>query len=123
MDGAQVGVLEQADQVSLRRFLQSQNCVALEAKISLEILGNLPDQALERQLPNKQLSALLILPDLTESNGTRPIPVRLLHTASGWGTLASSLGSQLLPRGLTTSALTSSLFSTSHLSQQEVVES
>ena len=36
-----------------------------ENKSHLEILGNLPDKPLEWKLPYEQLSALLILADLT----------------------------------------------------------
>jgi hypothetical protein len=50
VDCTQVGVLEEADQVGLGRFLQGQDSLALEAKISLEILGDLTNQALEREL-------------------------------------------------------------------------
>jgi hypothetical protein len=50
VDRAQVGVLEQADQVGLRRLLQRQDGAGLEAKIGLEVLGNFTNQALERKL-------------------------------------------------------------------------
>ena len=42
VDGAQVGVLEQTDQVSLAGLLQSHHCGALETQVSLEILGDFP---------------------------------------------------------------------------------
>ena len=64
VDGAQVGVLEQADQVGLRRLLQGQDGAGLEAQVGLEVLRNLADQALERQLADEQLRALLVLADL-----------------------------------------------------------
>ena len=47
VDGAQVGVLEQADQVGLAGLLQSHHGGALEAEVGLEVLGNLPDETLE----------------------------------------------------------------------------
>ena len=65
MDGAQVGVLEQANQVRLGGLLQRQDGVALEANIKLEVGGNLADQALERQLADQQLGRLLVPADLT----------------------------------------------------------
>ena len=50
VDGAQVGVLEEADQVRLGRLLQRQDGVRLEKQVRLEVLRDLADQALERQL-------------------------------------------------------------------------
>ena len=47
MDSAKVGVLKQANQVSLRCFLQSHNSRGLESEISLEVLGDLTDESLE----------------------------------------------------------------------------
>ena len=44
-------------------------------------LCNLTDQALERQLADQQLGGLLVLPDLTQGDGSGPVPVRLLDTA------------------------------------------
>ena len=60
MDGAQVGVLEQADEVGLGRLLQGHNGGALEPQVGLEVLGDLPDQALEGQLADQQLGRLLV---------------------------------------------------------------
>ena len=60
MDVAQVGVLEQADEVGLRCLLQGHHGGALETQVRLEVLGNLPDQALEGQLADQQLSRLLV---------------------------------------------------------------
>ena len=53
MDGAQVGVLEQADEVGLGRLLQGHHGGALEPQVGLEVLGDLPDQALEGQLADQ----------------------------------------------------------------------
>ena len=55
VDGAQVGVLKEANQVGLTGLLQSSNSSALEPQISLEVLSNLTDQTLERQLADEQL--------------------------------------------------------------------
>ena len=85
VDGAQVGVLEETDQVSLAGLLQSHDGGALEAEIGLEVLGDLTDQALEGKLADQQLSALLVATDLTESHGTGPVPVGLLDASGGGG--------------------------------------
>ena len=60
MDGAQVGVLEQAVAVGLRRLLQGHHGGALELQVGVEVLGDLPDQALEGQLADQQLGRLMV---------------------------------------------------------------
>ena len=56
VDGTQVGVLEQGDEVSLDGLLKSTNGRRLEAEIRLEVLSNLTDQTLEGQLADQKLS-------------------------------------------------------------------
>ena len=114
VDGAQVRVLEQADQVGLAGLLKGHDGGALEAQIGLEVLGDLTDETLEGQLADEQLGGLLVTTDLTKSHGTGPVTVGLLHTSGGRGGLASGLGGQLLTRGLASGRLTSGLLSTSH---------
>jgi len=114
VDGAQVGVLKEANQVSLAGLLESHDSRALEPQVSLEVLGNLPDQALEGQLADEKLSGLLVPPDLTEGHCARPVPVGLLDTPGGRGALPSGLGGQLLPGGLASSGLPGSLLCASH---------
>jgi hypothetical protein len=119
MDGSQVGVLEEANEVSLSGLLQSQDCRGLEAQVCLEVLGNLAHQALEGQLADEQLGGLLVLADLTECNSSRPVAVRLLHTAGSWGALAGSLGGQLLAWSLAAGALASGLLGACHVCKLE----
>ena len=114
MDSAQVGVLEETDEVSLGSLLQGHDSGGLEAEISLEVLGDLTDQALEGQLADQQLGALLVPTDLTESHCSWPVSVGLLHTSGGWGALTGSLGSQLFARSLSSSRFTGSLLGTGH---------
>ena len=70
MDGAQVGVLEQGDEVGLDGLLEGTDGGRLEAEVGLEVLGNLTDQTLEGELADEQLGGLLVATDLTESDGT-----------------------------------------------------
>ena len=114
VDGAQVGVLEKTDKVGFAGLLQSHDSRALEAQVSLEVLGDLTDQALEGQLPDQELGALLVTTDLTQSNGSRPVTMGLLHSTGGWGALTGGLGGKLLPGGLASSRLTGGLLGTSH---------
>ena len=55
VDGAQVGVLEEADQVSLAGLLKGHDGGTLEAQVGLEVLGDFTDEALEGQLADEQL--------------------------------------------------------------------
>ena len=114
VDGAQVGVLEEADQVSLAGLLQSHDGGALEAQIGLEVLSDLTHETLEGQLTDEKLGALLVTADLTESHCSGPVAMRLLHSAGGRGALASGLGGQLLARSLSSGRFASGLLGTSH---------
>ncbi len=114
VDGTQVGVLKETNQVSLRSLLQGHDSRALESQVSLEVLGDFPHQTLEGELSDEELSALLVPPDLSESHGSRPVPVGLLDSSSGWGALTGSLGGQLFPGSLSSSGLTGSLLGSCH---------
>ena len=70
VDGAEVGVLEQRDEVGLNGLLEGADGGALEAQVGLEVLSNLTDKTLEGQLADEELSGLLVATDLTESDGT-----------------------------------------------------
>ena len=114
VDGAKVGVLEEGDEISLNGLLKSTDGRGLEAKVRLKVLSDLTNKALEGQLADEELGGLLVTTDLTESDGSGFVAVRLLDTTSRGGGLASSLGGKLLTRGLATSRFTGSLFSTGH---------
>lgn len=114
MDGAQVGVFEEADEVGFGGFLEGRDGRRLESKVGLEVLGNLTDETLEWELSDEELGGLLVSSDLTESDGSRSVPVRLLDPAGGWGGLSRGLGSELLSRGLASGGFTCGLFCTSH---------
>ena len=115
MDGAQVGVFKETNQVSLRGFLEGHDGRALEAEVSLEILSDFTHKTLEGELADEKLGRFLVSPDLTESHGARPVTVRFLDTSGGGGRFASSLGSQLLARGLASGRFTGGLLGTGHL--------
>ncbi len=115
VDGAEVGVFKETDQVSLASLLQGHNSRALESQIGLEVLCDFTDQTLEGQLADQQLSALLVTTDLTEGHGARPVTMGLLDASSGRGTLTSGLGCQLLARSLTSGRFARGLLGTSHV--------
>merc|ERR1712079_593182 len=114
VDGAQVGVLEQTDEIGLAGLLQSSDGCALEPEVGFEVLSDLSHQTLEGELSNEKLGGLLVSPDLTESHSARPVSVGLLHSSGGWSGLSGSLGGQLLPGSLSSSGFTRGLLGTSH---------
>jgi hypothetical protein len=114
VDGAEVGVLEEPDEVRLGGLLKRGDGGALEAEVGLEVLRDLPHQALEGQLADEQLCALLVLADLPEGDGARAEAVRLLHAAGGRRRLARRLGRQLLPGRLAASGLARRLLRAGH---------
>jgi len=114
VDGAQVGVLEESNQVCLGSFLESLDGWSLESQVSLEVLSDLTDKTLEWQLADQKLSGFLVSSDLTKSNCTRSVPMGFLDSTSGWGWLACSLGSQLFSWSFTSGRFSCCLLSTSH---------
>jgi len=119
VDRAQVGVLEEADQVRLGRLLQGQDGRRLEAQVRLELLRELHDQALERQLADQELRGLLVLADLTERHRARAEAVGLLDATSSRGGLAGRLCGQLLAGRLAADGLAGSLLGAGHCAAEE----
>lgn len=116
MDGAQVGIFEKTNKVSLTGFLEGHHSRGLESEIGLEVLSDFTNQPLEGKFADEQLSRFLVTTDFSQSDGSRPVTMGFLDTTSGRGTLASSLGGQLLTRGLATGRLASRLLCTCHFS-------
>lgn len=114
VDGAQVGVLKQTDEISLASLLEGHNGGALETQVGLEILGDLADETLEWQLADQELGALLVTTDLAESHCSGPVTMGFLHSTCGWGALSGGLGSQLLPGGFASGGFSSGLLRSCH---------
>jgi hypothetical protein len=114
VDGRKVGVLEEADKVGLSGLLEGEDGRALEAEVSLEVLSDLTNKALEGQLADEELGGLLVASDLTESDSAGSVSVGLLHATGGGGGLAGSLGGELLAGSLATGGLSSGLLSAGH---------
>src|SRR3989338_11437635 len=98
-------------------LLQGEDGGGLEAEVSLEVLGDLADEALEGQLADQQVGALLELADLTQGDGAGAEAMRLLDATgvSGGLGLLGGLGGDGLARSLASSGLTGGLLGTSHL--------
>ena len=117
MDGTQVGVLKETDEVGLAGFLKGHDSGGLEAQVGLEVLSDLANQTLEGQFADQQFGALLVATDLAESYSTGPVAVRFLDAPSGWGALPRGLGGQLFTRSLSSGRFASSLLGTSHFNE------
>lgn len=115
VDSAEVGVFEETDEVSLAGLLKGHDRRALEAEIGLEVLRDLSHEALEGQLADEELGALLVATDLSESHRPWPVAMGFLHPPGGWGALPGCLGGELLPGGFASGGLASSLLGTGHL--------
>jgi len=116
VDGSQVGVLEEGDEVGLSSLLKGHNSRGLEPKIRLEVLSDFPDEPLEGELPDQQLGGLLVLSDFTEGDSSGAEAMRLLDASCRRRScgLPSLLGGELLARSLASSRFASSLLSASH---------
>ena len=90
VDGAEVGVFEQADQVSFDGFLESEESGALESELAVGLVGDVLDDSLERKLSDEEVGASLVLSDLSDGDGSRSESVGLLDSAD-WG-LSGALG-------------------------------
>ena len=114
MDGAEVGVLEEANKVGLSRLLEGEDGRPLEAEIGFEVLGDLADEALEGELADEELGGLLVATDLAECDGAGTVSVGLLHSAGCRGRFTSGLRCELFARSLATCRLPGCLLSACH---------
>ncbi|CAH3169055.1 unnamed protein product, partial [Porites lobata] len=95
MDGAQVGVFKETNQVSFASFLKSHHSRALKTQVGLKILSDFSHKTLEGQLADEQLGRFLVPTDFTKSDSTRPVTMRFLDSSSGRRTLTSCLCGEL----------------------------
>ena len=115
MDGAEVGVLEETNEVGLGCLLEGEDGGALESEVVLELRSDLADESLEGELSDEELGGLLETSDLAESDGAGSESVGLLDATGGSGSsLLSLLLSNVLSGGLATSVLSCGLLGTSH---------
>jgi len=92
VDGSQVGVLEERNEVCFGSLLESKDGRGLEAKIGFVILSNLTNETLEWELADEQLSGLLITTNFTESDSSGPEAMGLLTPAvTGTAVLRAAL--------------------------------
>ena len=70
VDGTQVGIFEQADEVGFDGLLESTDGGRLESKVGFEVLGDFTDETLEGELSDQELGRFLVSTNFTESDGT-----------------------------------------------------
>ena len=75
VDGAEGGVLEEADEVRFRCLLEGHDGNGLETQVAPDALGDFADESLERKLADEKLRGLLVLADLPKRNGTWAVPI------------------------------------------------
>ena len=68
VDGAQVGIFEERNQVGFGGFLQGQDSGGLEAEVVLEVLSDFTNESLERKFAEEKVGTLLVFADLSESH-------------------------------------------------------
>ena len=66
------------------KYLKSSNCGRLKAEIGLEVLSDLTNKSLKGKFADQKLGRFLVTADLTESDCSWTVTVRLLDTSS-WG--------------------------------------
>ena len=115
VDGAEVGVLEQGNEVGFGGLLEGQHGGGLESEFLLEFVGNFPDHSLEGEFSDQEVGRLLVLPDFSQGDGSGFEPVGLLDAGGDWGSLPGDLlGNELLPGDLLGSGFSGSLFGSGH---------
>jgi len=115
VDGAEVGVLEETNEVGLSGLLEGEDGGGLEAEVVLELRSDLADESLEGELSDEELGALLEAADLAEGDGAGSEAVGLLDAASGGGgSLLGLLVGDVLSGSLATGVLSSSLLGSCH---------
>ena len=115
VDGAEVGVFEESNEVGLGGFLEGKDGGALESEVVLELRGDLTDESLEGKLSDEELGALLESSDFTESNCAWSESVWLLDAADGGSLgLLGLLVSDVLSGGFATGVLSSGLLGSCH---------
>ena len=81
-------------------------------------MGDLTNETLEGELAEEEIEVLLVLADLTKSDGSGAVTVWLFHSTGGRGALAGSLGGQLLTGGFAAGAFTCCILGTGHVASR-----
>ena len=94
VDGAQVGVLEEAYDVGLGSFLECYKRLGLETKVGVDLLSDIANHSLEGSAREKHIHGLLIPLNLAKSDCSWLVVQLslLLHATFGGSVLLDGLG-------------------------------
>ena len=99
VDGAEVGVLEDTDEISLRCFLKGYESLSLESEVLIDRSANVSHKSVEWSSWEKHVGGFLISLDLSKSDGTCSVShlfsftLGFLDSTLGWSSLlADDLG-------------------------------
>jgi hypothetical protein len=83
VNGAEIGIFEEASDVALRSLLQSQESLGLEAELPIDPIADSSHEPLERSLGKQEVGGLLVALDLAKSDSAWSPADLLLHAAFG----------------------------------------
>ena len=86
----------------------------MEPEFFFVILSDLADEPLEGELADEEIGGLLVLADLTESDGTGPVAAWLLNAAGTRGILTGRFGGELLAGSFPTRGFARGLLGSGH---------
>jgi len=116
VNGTEVGVFEETDEVGFGGFLESEDSGGLESEVVLELRSDFSHESLEGELSDEELGALLESSDFSEGNGAGSESVGFLDATSSLGS-AGFLGllvCDVLSGGLGAGVLSCGLLGSSH---------
>jgi len=114
VDGAEVGILKETDEISFGGLLQGRDGGALESQFGLELLRNLADESLEGQLSDEKLGRLLEAADLAEGDGSGAESMGFLDAAALDGRFARRFVADRLAGRFSSCGFTGSLLGSCH---------
>jgi len=115
VDGAKVGVLEEADHVGLGGLLEGEHGGRLETKLVSVLRSDFADESLERQLSDEELGGFLETSDFAESDSAGSETMGFLDAVSGLlGLLGSGLVGDVLSWVLGAGVFAGGLLGASH---------
>jgi len=115
VDGAEVGVFEESNEVCLGGLLESEDSGRLESEVTLELGCDFADESLERKLSDEELGALLESSDFSEGNGAGSESVGLFDSTDGGGSdLLGLLVGDVLAGSFATGVLSCGLLGACH---------
>lgn len=115
VDGTEVGILEESNEVGFSSLLEGKDSTALEAELLLEVVSDLSDESLEGELADEELCGFLVFADLSKGDGSWAEFVGLLNSTGGGGTLSGCLSGEVLSGGFSSGWFSCGLLSSGHL--------